>query len=68
MPFMQAWWRRWTLAVGKVLAKLDELGLAKNTLVIFTSDNGGSEHERRLADFQSAAARRQGLALRRRHP
>ncbi|MBI3469631.1 MAG: sulfatase [Planctomycetes bacterium] len=29
------------LAVGKVLAKLDELGLASNTLVIFTSDNGG---------------------------
>lgn len=29
------------LAVGKVLAKLNELGLAKNTLVIFTSDNGG---------------------------
>ncbi len=29
------------LAVGKVLAKLDELGLARNTLVIFTSDNGG---------------------------
>lgn len=29
------------LAVGKVLAKLDELGLAQNTLVIFTSDNGG---------------------------
>ena len=29
------------LAVGKVLAKLDELGLAQNTIVIFTSDNGG---------------------------
>ncbi|MCL4201964.1 MAG: sulfatase [Pirellulaceae bacterium] len=29
------------LAVGRVLAKLDELGLAENTLVIFTSDNGG---------------------------
>jgi arylsulfatase A-like enzyme len=29
------------LAVGKILAKLDELGLAKNTLIIFTSDNGG---------------------------
>lgn len=28
-------------AVGKVLAKLDELGLSDNTLVIFTSDNGG---------------------------
>jgi len=27
--------------VGLVLAKLDALGLAKNTLVIFTSDNGG---------------------------
>ena len=29
------------LAAGKVLAKLDELGLRENTLVIFTSDNGG---------------------------
>ncbi len=28
-------------AVGAVLAKLDALGLATNTLVIFTSDNGG---------------------------
>jgi len=26
--------------VGEILAKLDELGLAENTLVIFTSDNG----------------------------
>lgn len=29
------------LAVGKVLAKLDETGLSDNTIVIFTSDNGG---------------------------
>ncbi len=29
------------LAVAKVLAKLDELGLRDNTLVILTSDNGG---------------------------
>ncbi len=28
-------------AVGKVLKKLDDLGLRENTLVIFTSDNGG---------------------------
>ncbi len=28
-------------AVGRVLAALDELGLASQTLVIFTSDNGG---------------------------
>lgn len=29
------------LAVGKVVGKLDELGLAENTVVIFMSDNGG---------------------------
>ena len=29
------------LAVGKVLAKIDELGLREKTIVIFTSDNGG---------------------------
>lgn len=28
-------------AVGKVLNALEELGLSKNTIVIFTSDNGG---------------------------
>jgi arylsulfatase A-like enzyme len=28
-------------AVGRVLAKLKELGIAENTLVVFTSDNGG---------------------------
>ncbi|MEY4489030.1 MAG: Arylsulfatase precursor [Verrucomicrobiota bacterium] len=28
-------------AVGRVMQKLDELGLAKNTIVVFTSDNGG---------------------------
>lgn len=28
-------------AVGRVLKKLDELGLAKNTIVVFTGDNGG---------------------------
>lgn len=27
--------------VGKILAKLDELGLRDNTIVIFTNDNGG---------------------------
>ena len=28
-------------AIGRVLKKLDELGLADSTLVVFTSDNGG---------------------------
>lgn len=29
------------VSVGRVLAKLDQLGLTTNTIVIFTSDNGG---------------------------
>lgn len=29
------------LNIGKILAKLEHLGLDKNTLIIFTSDNGG---------------------------
>jgi len=32
--------------IGKVLAKLDELNLRENTLVVFTSDNGGSTWSR----------------------
>lgn len=31
-------------SVGNIRAKLKELGLDKNTLVIFTSDNGGQPH------------------------
>ncbi|MEY2880550.1 MAG: Arylsulfatase [Verrucomicrobiota bacterium] len=34
--------------IGRVLAKLDELGLTQNTLVIFSSDNGGLN---RMADM-----------------
>lgn len=30
------------LQIGRILAKLDELGLRENTLVIFTSDNGAA--------------------------
>ena len=29
--------------IGKVMKALDELGLSKNTIVVFTSDNGGKE-------------------------
>jgi arylsulfatase A-like enzyme len=32
--------------IGKVLGALDELGLRDNTLVVFTSDNGGHTHSR----------------------
>jgi arylsulfatase A-like enzyme len=36
-------------SVGEVLATLDRLGLAENTLVIFTSDNGGVYEKNALA-------------------
>ncbi|MDF1815952.1 MAG: sulfatase [Verrucomicrobiales bacterium] len=32
--------------IGEVLAELDQLNLRKNTLVVFTSDNGGDVHAR----------------------
>jgi arylsulfatase A-like enzyme len=41
--------------VGKLLAKLDELGIAKNTVVIFSSDNGPhQEGGNKVAFFDSA--------------
>jgi arylsulfatase A-like enzyme len=46
-------------AVGRVLRKLDELGLAGNTAVFFTSDNGGLRYEGRskVATTNNAPAR-----------
>lgn len=38
-------------SVGMINAKLEELGLAKNTLVIFVSDNGPHEEGNHSADF-----------------
>lgn len=34
-------------SIGDLLALLDELGIADNTLVVFTSDNGGLSHSQR---------------------
>lgn len=38
------WIHELDLSVGQLLDALDAQGLAKNTLVIFTSDNGGKPH------------------------
>ena len=59
-------------SVGRIMATLDELGLAENTLVIFSSDNGGvgGYRARRARQGghhrQRAAQGRQGHAVRRR--
>jgi len=37
-------------STGDLLSLLDELGVADNTLVVFTSDNGGLSHDRRSMD------------------
>ena len=43
-PLVEKMIGRLDLEVGRVLEALERNGLAKNTLVIFTSDNGGSLH------------------------
>ena len=57
--------------VGLLLGALDSLGLAGNTLVVFTSDNGGLiqvyHHAWPPRDDERAAPGREGDALRRRH-
>lgn len=40
-PHVKAMIARLDVSVGKVMDALEELGLAQNTLVVFTSDNGG---------------------------
>ncbi len=39
-------------SVGRVVAKVDELGIAENTLIIFTSDNGGLNIVSQLAPLR----------------
>lgn len=43
-------------SVGRVTAKLDELGLAKDTIILFTSDNGGNTHSNTEEDLAGLAA------------
>jgi arylsulfatase A-like enzyme len=43
-PIMASMLRSVDESLGRVLAKLDELGLTENTIFIFYSDNGGNTH------------------------
>jgi arylsulfatase A-like enzyme len=43
-PIMASMLRSVDECFGRILARLDSLGLAENTIVIFTSDNGGNNH------------------------
>ena len=49
-------------SVGRVLETLDRLGVAKDTLVIFTSDNGGVKEPARADSLQTKALNA-GLAV-----
>ena len=44
--------------VGQLLKKLDELGIADNTIVIYTTDNGAEGSPGRMAARRRSAARR----------
>lgn len=44
-------------ACGKIVAKLDELGLRENTLVIFTNDNGGPTDSNASSNYPLAGTK-----------
>ncbi len=43
-PIMASMFKSMDQSLGRILDRLDQLGLAKNTLFIFYSDNGGNTH------------------------
>jgi arylsulfatase A-like enzyme len=53
-PIMASMIRSVDESLGRVLDKLDELGLADDTLFLFTSDNGGNVHSNREDDRKTA--------------
>lgn len=52
-PIMASMLKSIDESLGRVLDKLDELGLAKNTIVIFVSDNGGNTHSNTAEDAKT---------------
>ena len=53
-PIMASMLKSIDQSLGRVLAKLDELGLTKNTIFIFYSDNGGNVHSNAADDHKIA--------------
>lgn len=53
-PIMASMIRSIDESVGRVLDKLDELGIAGDTLFVFLSDNGGNVHSNRSEDRKTA--------------
>lgn len=56
-PIMASMFRSVDECLGRVLDKLDELGIAENTLFVFYSDNGGNVHSNREDDRKLANIR-----------
>ena len=52
-PIMASMLRSVDECFGRILAKLDALGIAEETIVIFTSDNGGNIHSNTREDERS---------------
>jgi len=55
-PIMGAMIERMDTGIGQLLDKLDELGLAQNTVIMFFSDNGGLEQEQSQAPLRKGKA------------
>lgn len=53
-PIMASMIRSVDESLGRILDKLDELGIAGDTLFLFTSDNGGNVHSNREDDPKTA--------------
>lgn len=56
-PIMASMLKSVDESLGRVLAKLDELGLTENTLFIFYSDNGGNTHSNTPEDPKMSSRR-----------
>ncbi len=56
-PIMASMLKSVDESLGRILTKLDELGLSTNTIVIFFSDNGGNVHSMTPEDRKSQNVR-----------